>query len=458
MSVDALGRNLLLYRWHQRAAGALFWAPTAFLFFVDRFGLTQALQIQSVYYLAVVVFEVPSGWFSDRFGRVPTLRVAALLWIVAHAVFSLTDSALAASLAQVLLAGGFACISGTDVTFHYDTLEALGEAHRFDDREARIRRQLLVTKAASAAVGGALAFVDLRLPFVAAGVAAAAQLGIAGRFTAPTRAPEDAHNRAGIKGTVELVRRPLLAWITLFVLCQVVTIHLAAELGAPYLAVVLEGGLDDPATAALANGALSAAVALVGAASLGRLTALTGMVGVTAALSVIAFVPSLLLVIMAIVSAVWVIPLLALRGVQSAASTVLVAGVVGTTVDPAHRATFLSFTSLLGRLGYGLALLGLSAGDGFDANVTTAAITGMGLAMLVAISRPLLPDADRRHARSLTHEHGELVHEHVHGHGDDHHRDHDHDESDGPHAHEHVHPALTHRHTLIVDLHHAPNI
>ena len=36
---------------------------------------------------AVVVIEVPSGWMSDRLGRVFTVRVAALSWVVAHVLF-----------------------------------------------------------------------------------------------------------------------------------------------------------------------------------------------------------------------------------------------------------------------------------------------------------------------------------------------------------------------------------
>ncbi len=453
MTVVDLNRNLRWYVWHQRVAGALFWAPTAFLFFVDRYGLSTALQIQSVYYLAVVGLELPSGRFSDRFGRVPTLRIAAGSWIAAHTIFVTTESAVGAAAGQILLAAGFAFISGTDVTFHYDTLEALGQESRYEERESAIRRQLLLAMASSAAIGGVLAFVDLRLPFVAAGVMAITQLGITLRFTRPPSHPSD--RNTGLAATVTLLRRPLLAWIALYVVCQVVTIHLAAELGAPYLATVLDGNLDDPTTAAFVNGILAAAVALVGAATLRRLPQVTGRLGLTAALASIAFVPTILLIMMSVVTAAWLIPFLALRGVQSAASTVLIGGVVGATVDTGHRATFLSLTSLLGRLGYGVALLGLSAGASLSTNLTAATVVGVVAASAVVLTRLLLSEDDRQISKILEHDHDDLHHEHQHSHDDVHHDHERPDPGQGPHTHPHVHPALTHSHPLWRDIHHS---
>ena len=69
-SRNALEANLRAYAVHQRAVGALFWLPTVFLYLIDEVGLTGALQLGALYYFTVVVLEVPSGWFSDRVGRV----------------------------------------------------------------------------------------------------------------------------------------------------------------------------------------------------------------------------------------------------------------------------------------------------------------------------------------------------------------------------------------------------
>ena len=74
---EALERNLRLYAWLLPGTRLLFWAPVYFLFFARHLPLDQVLLLGSFYYVAVVVFEVPSGYLSDRLGRVATLRLAS---------------------------------------------------------------------------------------------------------------------------------------------------------------------------------------------------------------------------------------------------------------------------------------------------------------------------------------------------------------------------------------------
>ena len=126
MANPSLEGNLRRYQLIVGSTSALFWIPTGFLFFIDEFGLGAALRLGAIYYLAVVVFEVPSGWFSDRIGRVPTLRFVALFWMGAFCALGLAEHFAVAALGQVLMAIGYAFLSGTDVTFHFDSLEALG--------------------------------------------------------------------------------------------------------------------------------------------------------------------------------------------------------------------------------------------------------------------------------------------------------------------------------------------
>ena len=374
-----LERNLRWYRIHQLPAGALFWLPTTFLFFIQEFGLSDALRIQAVYYFAVVLLEVPSGWFSDRVGRVPMLRLVAVSWLVAHSLFLLGDGLGVIVAGQVFLAMGYSFLSGTDVTFHFDTLEALGRPEEFEAREASARRNLLLVTAGSALAGGALGVVDLRLPFAASLVAAAVQLGFASRLVEPPRTESLRRFDRDLGDVVRYTRTPLLRWLVLYVVAQVIAVHLAAELAAPYLAAAIGDGLGDPTWAALANGALAAVVALVGALVLRRATALGRVVGVTTALVLVAFVPATILVVMAVVTSVWVLPLLALRGVQTSVSAVLVSSVVGSHVDQYHRATFLSLTSLAGRLGYGAVLLALGTVDELATSLRWAAAIAVGL-------------------------------------------------------------------------------
>ena len=160
--VRDVATNLVAYRRYQTAAGLLFWLPAIVLHLIDLVGLADALRLQAVYYVAVVVFEVPSGWLSDRFGRVITMRIAAVAWIAAHAAFLSSSSIEALAAGQILLALGYACVSGTDSNLHLDTLEALGRADEFAASEATVRRRMLISMAVASLLGGLLGLTRIK--------------------------------------------------------------------------------------------------------------------------------------------------------------------------------------------------------------------------------------------------------------------------------------------------------
>ncbi len=376
--------NLDRYRQLQRAAGAIFWLPTSVLFFIDRFGLGDALRLQAVYYLAVVAFEVPSGWFSDRIGRVLTLRLGALWWVLANTLFALSDGLVGIGVAQVLLAMGFAFASGTDVTLHYDSLEALGREAEFEQRESRIRRDHLVVTAAATVTGGSLALIDLRLPFMAALVAALIQLAVALRLVEPERATHTVSAGRDILRVAAYLKDRVLAWLTLYVLGEVITIHLTSELAAPYLAGVLGEALDEIDKAPLLNGLLAASVALVAAVAVRGVARSRQRFGLVAVLVGVAAIPAVTLSTMALVTSAFVLPLLVLRSVQSAVVSVLVPATVAPRVDRNHRATFLSLTSLVGRLGYGSVLLAVGAVGDIGETLEWAA--GMAIVVFIVVT------------------------------------------------------------------------
>ena len=352
-----LEASLNAYRRHQLAAGALFWLPTTFLFLVEQHGLATALWLQAVYYIAVVVLEVPSGWFSDRVSRVLTLRTTAVAWIVAHAVFALAPSLFGVIVAQTLLAVGYAFTSGTDVTLHYDTLESLSRRSEFDRMEAATRRGMLLVTATTAIAGGALGFFDLRLPFVASVVASAVQLVFATKLVEPPRTPSSKSFAVDIARSAGLLKRPAMRWLTVYIVAQVTLVHLVAELAGPHLTAVLDEPLAEPARAAFAVGLLSAAAALTGAISLSYLPGVARRFGMVATMVAVSFVPAVTVVAMAFTTSWLILPLFAARGIPGATTAVLAPTIVGAHVSREQRATVLSLTSLLGRLVYGTTLV-----------------------------------------------------------------------------------------------------
>jgi len=390
---DAMESNLDRYGRLQVASGALFWLPTSLLYFIDRFGLGGALRLQAVYYLAVVALEVPSGWFSDRVGRVATLRISAVCWVAAHVIFLSAGSFVGVSTAQVFVAAGFAFASGTDVTFHYDTLESLGRAVEFTDRESVIRRYNLVALAAATLVGGALGVVDLRLPFAASLAAAVFQLVITmGLVEPPWQRPSTGAVRQFV-AVLGNLRQRILVWVAFYVVGEVVTVHLTSELAAPYLAELLGESLDQINRAPLANGVLAAVVAIVGATVVRWVGPAARRFGPVAVFVVVAAIPMVTISAMALAASVFVLPLIVLRSVQTATASVLVPATVAPRVERQHRATFLSLTSLAGRLGYGSVLLALGTLVDLGATLRWASVIAVATFVAVAGSSRLVAGA-----------------------------------------------------------------
>lgn len=382
--VERTDANLRAYAVHQRVVGSLFWLPTVLLYLIDQVGLTRALQLGALYYLTVVVLEVPSGWFSDHVGRVAALRITGAAWVGCHALFLVGGLGPIAG-AQVLLAVGYAFLSGTDSTFHFDVLDADGRSSEFEQREARVRTGLHYATAVTAVVGGCLAFIDLRLPFAAALVAAAVQLASTLRMTEPPRSARTTSFASDLRSVGRHLRRPLLAWITLYVVVEVVLIHLVAELAPPYLAMVLERPADDPAGAAVIAGLVAATVAAVGGLSLRYTEPARQRFGAGAVLVALAFVTAASSVTMALVVSLFVVPLIVSRGIQMAATQVIVPGIISRRVEQHHRATVLSVTSLLGRCTYAVVLLSI-AGDHLPRVLDTAAVVAVVAALLALVT------------------------------------------------------------------------
>ena len=380
--VRALESNLRLYGWHQIVSGLLFWMPTSFLFFLERVDLGPALRLLALYFLAVVVLEVPSGWMSDRFGRVRTLRTGALSWIVAFAVFVLSgDSVLLLGVGQVLIAAGFAALSGTTSAFHFDTLEALERSNEFERRESAVARNGLVGTAVAVLIGGVLGLVDLRLPYVASLTAACLQ------FTITMKMSEIGHHdlrplptldATRVRDVVRYLKHPGLAWIFVFMIVQQPLEGLALDQIQPWLALLTGNSLDDSGSAPLLSGLLVAVISLVGAASAATSHRLRSSIGLRPALVLLASIEALILVGMALTVSAWLLPLLALRSTQVGAGPVLVSAATAPLLARNHRATFLSLGSLAGRLTYGTALAGLGFVADFDTVLTISAAIGVG--------------------------------------------------------------------------------
>lgn len=340
-------RNLWLYPRYRALRDAIFWLPVFFLYFRSVVPARDVLLLEAAYYAAVVALEVPSGWWSDRVGRKPTLLIAAAAWVAACALFAGTGSIQSFLVAQVLLALGMAFASGTDSAFLYDSLRALGRETEVLTHEARATTWGLTGMGVAALAGGVLGAADLRWGHGASALTALGAFAVALQFTEPPRAPR---SQAGMVGElVRLARRPALLWLLGASVCATVVNHVPYELFQPYLALLL--GDQDRATPVAAG--LTVGLALLASAwAARRAEGLATRIGPANALLLALALQGALIAAMAVAVHPLVGMVLGLRSVPAALFAPVLASLVHPRVPSDVRATWLSVMSLAGRLAF----------------------------------------------------------------------------------------------------------
>ncbi|MEZ4239111.1 MAG: MFS transporter [Myxococcota bacterium] len=370
----SLERNLRWYPWLQAGRAALFWLPVHVLWFSQHLDPAHVLRLEALYYLGVVVLEVPSGVMSDRLGRRPTLAIGALCWVAGSAVIAAGGSFATFALGQLLLAAGMAFHSGSDSSLLYDTLVALGRPHEIGHREAAAQSVALRVQAGAALIGGLSAGIDLRLGHALSAVAGLVAVAAALAMVEPpaTEAPPSLADQA------RAVRRALddriVRWTTGFVVLFTVSVHVPYELVQPWLELVA-GALDQPhyRAAPAVSGAVTALVTAVAALASPHGPALAERYGVRTVL--LGAAAGLIAVTGAMA---WLHPVvlvvLLLRAVPNALSGPVVAATFHPRLTARVRATYLSVVSLAGRLAFAAALAAGAASVGVDGGWTPAAL------------------------------------------------------------------------------------
>jgi predicted MFS family arabinose efflux permease len=367
---STLERNLRLYDWFLPLSSVYFWTPVYFLYFSERFPIAAVLQLDAIYYLAVVLLEVPSGYFSDRVGRRATLLVSTAAMVAGYALFLWGGHSFALfALAQVALAAGYAFLSGTTTSFHFDTLSALGREAQFGDREAHLARNGFRCAAGAAVVAGATGVASLAWPFFLALCNAGILFALSLVMREPAREDggfADDGLLSQLKQCLQQLRQPFLFWVFAYFVLSITTEHIPYEFAQPYLAQVLGETIDQLRFTPLASGLLFAGISFVASVVASRSMRLRRRLGLTGALLGVGAAQIALIGVMAAVVSPLAVPLLLFRGSQAALSNPIIHAAVTPRVPQAQRATFLSLHSLAGRLGFGIVLFGLGglAGGG----------------------------------------------------------------------------------------------
>lgn len=354
---SALERNIRLYPWYGAFTSAYFWLPTFFLFFNSKVPVEDVLRLEAIYYFSVVLLEVPSGYYSDRFGRRRTLILSSLFFISSYGLFLFSDSFFALACAQACLAAGIAFNSGTDTSFHYDSLLELGKEESYAEREGRVAHLSFVASAVSALLGGISGVYDLRFPYLFSLLCAASLLVMAVLFVEPSQMRKTKLVfLPQIWACLSYLRVRKLFWLFTFSILMVVLNHVPYEFYQPYLRAL--GGNEWISTEHVPafSGFHSFLVMIIASIAAKRSIGALEKWGLNKLLISCALLQISIISMMAFFLHPVVGFLLLLRSIPRALMTAPLNAAISPLIGSEHRATYLSIQSLAGRLAFSASL------------------------------------------------------------------------------------------------------
>ncbi len=142
--------------------------PIIILFFQEHdLTLTEIMILQAIYSLSVAVFEIPSGYMADLFGRKYTIVLSTIFSFIGYLVFSFYSGFYAFALAQILIGIGGSLMSGSDSALLYDTLLETNNKNAYTKIEGRNYAVGNFSEATAGILGGFLAVSSIYLPIYA---------------------------------------------------------------------------------------------------------------------------------------------------------------------------------------------------------------------------------------------------------------------------------------------------
>lgn len=156
--------------------------PIVVLFYNENgLGMSEVFILQSVYSIAIVVLEIPSGYMADALGRKNTLVAGSILGFLGYVIYSFSFGFVGFLFAEIVLGLGQSLISGADSALLYDTLLDEKREKDYLKYEGRLISIGNFAEALAGIAGGFLASYALRYPYIAQ--AAVAFIAVPAAFT-----------------------------------------------------------------------------------------------------------------------------------------------------------------------------------------------------------------------------------------------------------------------------------
>lgn len=132
--------------------------------FYENNGLTmhKIMILQAIYSLAIVVFEMPSGYVADLWGRKQSIILGSFLALGGIFMYTQSYGFYEFLIAEIILGLGQSFISGSDSALLYDTLADMKKEKQYMKYEGRMVSLGNVAEASAGVLAGVIITISLR--------------------------------------------------------------------------------------------------------------------------------------------------------------------------------------------------------------------------------------------------------------------------------------------------------
>lgn len=160
----SLSRNLKILRWHSFFTDFELWAPLGIIYFSKVSGsYALGISIYSIIMLSSAIFELPTGVFSDKFGRSKTLIFGALSYLFSGIFFAIGINYWVLIVGAIFAGCGRSFYSGNNDALLYDNLAKENMIEDFAEHNGKIGSMSQLALGIAGLLGGIVAYFSFTL-------------------------------------------------------------------------------------------------------------------------------------------------------------------------------------------------------------------------------------------------------------------------------------------------------
>jgi MFS family permease len=164
-------KNIRRFYWYRFTKFSLFHIAILVIFYQERgLSFSQIMILQSLYYFAKVLSEVPTGAWADRVGRKKSLVLGSFFHSLGYLLIFLSHSFALFVVGEIIAGISMSFAYGADSALAYDTLQNLRRGDEYQRVEGNANSMRHLGFAIFAPVGGLIATVNLALPYLASSI------------------------------------------------------------------------------------------------------------------------------------------------------------------------------------------------------------------------------------------------------------------------------------------------